>query len=125
MKRVASKAERFIEKDRFPVYAHYCGGKVTMRAFVTEAIMEGVVYAPVGGGGPLGTEAWQNANVNNLTNDRQYDEISGFPVYKTLLCQVKKRNGSGAATPSPIQPLVVADRGMGECDQLLPVAGDN
>jgi anaerobic selenocysteine-containing dehydrogenase len=79
-------------------------GKVIMRAFVTDAIMEGFVYAPVGGGGPLGTEEWKNANVNVLTDDRQYDEISGFPVYKTLLCQVKKkkriRKGAASADPS-------------------------
>ena len=67
-------------------------GKVVMRAFVTEDIMPGFVYAPVGGGGPLGTAEWRQANVNMLTDDRQYDEISGFPVYKTLLCQVKKKS---------------------------------
>ena len=67
-------------------------GKVVMRASVTENIMQGFVYAPVGGGGPLGTEEWRRANVNILTDDRQYDEISGFPVYKTLLCQVKKKS---------------------------------
>ena len=79
-------------------------GKVTMRAFVTDATMAGFVYAPVGGGGPLGTKAWQQANVNFLTDDRQYDEISGFPVYKTLLCQIKKkkriRRGSASADPT-------------------------
>ena len=53
--------------------------------------MKGVVYAPVGGGGPLGTEAWKQANVNSLTDDQQFDEISGFPNYKTLLCEVKKK----------------------------------
>ncbi|MBI9074881.1 MAG: molybdopterin-dependent oxidoreductase [Desulfatibacillum sp.] len=66
-------------------------GSVTMRAFVTDKIMEGFVYAPVGGGGPLGTEEWQAANVNMLTDLEQFDEISGFPVYKTLLCQVKRK----------------------------------
>lgn len=66
-------------------------GSVVMRAYVTDKIMQGFVYAPVGGGGPLGTEAWQNANVNVLTDLDQYDEISGFPVYKTLLCQVKHK----------------------------------
>ncbi len=66
-------------------------GSVTMQAFVTDKIMKGCVYAPVGGGGPLGTEAWKQANVNTLTDFEQFDEISGFPTYKTLLCQVKKK----------------------------------
>ena len=78
--------------------------QVAMRAFVTEKIMPGFVYAPVCGGGPLGTESWQQANVNQLTDDAQYDEISGFPVYKTLLCQVKKkkrvRRGAASADPT-------------------------
>lgn len=63
---------------------------VTMRALVTDKIMQGVVYAPVGGGGPLGTDAWKAANVNLLTDSEQVDDISGFPVYKTLLCQITR-----------------------------------
>jgi anaerobic selenocysteine-containing dehydrogenase len=66
-------------------------GSVTMQAFVTDKIMKGFVYAPVGGGGPLGTEGWKQANVNTLTDSEQFDEISGFPTYKTLLCQIKKK----------------------------------
>jgi anaerobic selenocysteine-containing dehydrogenase len=79
-------------------------GQVTMRAWVSDTIMQGFVYAPVGGGGPQGTDAWQAANVNELTDDGQYDEISGFPVYKTLLCQIKKkkrvRRGAASADPT-------------------------
>jgi anaerobic selenocysteine-containing dehydrogenase len=66
-------------------------GFVEMRADVTENVMKGFVYAPVGGGGPLGTESWRKANVNVLTDLEQFDPISGFPVYKTLMCQVKKK----------------------------------
>ena len=66
-------------------------GFVEMRAFVTDDIMEGFVYAPVGGGGPQGAESWRKANVNVLTDLEQFDPISGFPVYKTLLCEVKKK----------------------------------
>ena len=66
-------------------------GFVEMRADVTKNIMKGFVYAPVGGGGPLGPESWRKANVNVLTDLEQFDPISGFPVYKTLLCQVKKK----------------------------------
>jgi len=66
-------------------------GSVTMQAHVSDRIMPDVVYAMVGGGGPQGPEAWQQANANALTDFDQYDDISGFPVYKTLLCQVKKK----------------------------------
>lgn len=79
-------------------------GKVTMRAFVTDKIMPGFAYAPVGGGGPQGTREWQQANVNELTDHAQFDPISGFPVYKTLLCQIKKkkriRRGAASADPT-------------------------
>jgi hypothetical protein len=32
--------------------------------------------------------AWQHANVNELTDPDNYDPISGFPVFKALLCDV-------------------------------------
>jgi anaerobic selenocysteine-containing dehydrogenase len=78
-------------------------GAVRMRALVTDKIMKGFVYAPVGGGGPLGPDEWKEANINLLTDSEQFDEISGFPVYKTLLCQVtkKKRKRKGIAVQDP------------------------
>jgi len=87
-----------------PVVIKTPRAKIPMRALVTETIMPGFVYAPVGGGGPNGPPSWQQANVNQLTDDRQFDEISGFPVYKTLLCQIKKkkriRRGAASADPT-------------------------
>jgi anaerobic selenocysteine-containing dehydrogenase len=74
-----------------PVVVKTARGFVEMRAAISEDIMEGFVYAPVGGGGPQGTETWRKANVNVLTDFEQFDPISGFPVYKTLLCDVKKK----------------------------------
>jgi cysteine desulfurase NifS len=65
-------------------------GKVTMRAFVTGDIMQGTVEANMGGGGPIGPEAWQTCNINDLTDLERYDPISGFPVYKALLCEVRR-----------------------------------
>ncbi len=50
--------------------------------------MRGAVEANMGGGGPLGPDAWQQANVNELTDLGNVDPISGFPVYKALLCDV-------------------------------------
>ncbi len=63
-------------------------GRVRFRALVTDRIMPGVIDANMGGGGPLGPAAWQECNVNDLTDLQNYDPISGFPVYKALLCDV-------------------------------------
>jgi hypothetical protein len=61
---------------------------VIFTAHLTEDIFQGVVEVNMGGGGPLGPQAWQQANVNELTDLNNIDEISGFPVYKALLCEV-------------------------------------
>ena len=74
-----------------PVVVKTARGFVEMRADIREDIMEGFVYAPVGGGGPQGTDSWKKANVNVLTDLGQFDPLSGFPVYKTLMCQVGKK----------------------------------
>jgi anaerobic selenocysteine-containing dehydrogenase len=66
-------------------------GQVPFRAKVTKDILPGVVEVNMGGGGPLGPESWQKANVNILTDLNNRDPISGFPVYKALLCDVIKR----------------------------------
>ncbi len=65
-------------------------GKVSMRALVTDDIVPGSIDANMGGGGPVGPEAWQTCNINELTDLHRYDPISGFPVYKALLCDVVK-----------------------------------
>lgn len=65
-------------------------GEVAMRARITDDIARGFVDADHGCGGPVGPEAWQACNINELTDIGQYDPISGFPVYKSLLCQIKK-----------------------------------
>jgi len=87
---IASGDQVMVKTDR---------GEVTMRALVTDRIKPGVVYAAVGGGGPLGPGEWQQSNVNDLTDPEQCDPISGFPVYKVLLCEVakKRRVRRGAA----------------------------
>lgn len=65
-------------------------GTVSMRAVVTDEIGRGFIDANHAGGTPVGPKAWRECNVNELTDLRQYDPISGFPVYKSLLCQVTK-----------------------------------
>jgi len=96
-------------------------GQVRMRAIVTGDIVPGAIEANMGGGGPLGPKAWQDCNINDLT-DLRYDPISGFPIYKALLCQVERSPDSqdtlaldtGEAAPISLTaaeaPLPVTDR---------------
>jgi cysteine desulfurase NifS len=65
-------------------------GAMPFRARVTTDIVKGAVECNMGGGTPVGPKAWQEWNVNELTDISNYDEISGFPVYKALLCDVVK-----------------------------------
>lgn len=67
-------------------------GSVTMRAIVTEDIVQGAIDANHACGSPIGPKAWKNVNINELTDIDQHDPISGFPVYKSLLCDVQKEN---------------------------------
>lgn len=67
-------------------------GRVRFRARVSTDIVRGAIEANMGGGGPLGPKQWQAANVNALTDLENRDPISGFPVYKALLCEVVKAN---------------------------------
>ncbi len=78
-------------QDGDAVYVVSPRGKVPFIARVTEDIVPGVVEVNMGGGGPLGPIEWQKANVNELTDAENYDPLSGFPVYKALLCDVVKR----------------------------------
>lgn len=90
-------------------------GSVPFRAWVTTDLVRGAVECNMGGGTPVGPEPWQKWNVNELTDLGNYDEISGFPVYKALLCEVEKLEdgaaaaaGTGAATGSSEQKDAVA-----------------
>jgi cysteine desulfurase NifS len=65
-------------------------GKVGMYAYVTDDIVKGAIEASGMGGGALGSKEWREACVNDLTDIARYDPISGFPVYKALLCDVVK-----------------------------------
>ncbi len=65
-------------------------GAVPFRARVTADIVKGAVECNMGGGTPVGPKAWRDWNVNELTDVTNYDAISGFPVYKALLCNVVK-----------------------------------
>lgn len=71
-------------------------GSVVMRAIVTENIVKGAIDANHACGGPVGPKAWQECNINELTDLGNVDPISGFPVYKSLLCDVVKVDIDGA-----------------------------
>jgi cysteine desulfurase NifS len=79
-------------------------GAVPFRARVTDDIVVGAVECNMGGGGPVGPTAWREWNVNELTDLGNYDEISGFPVYKALLCDVVKLEAGAARSPRAAQP---------------------
>ncbi|WMP16179.1 molybdopterin-containing oxidoreductase family protein [Thiothrix lacustris] len=56
-------------------------GMVQFRADVTDIMKPGVAHCFHG---------WNEANVNELTDDQHLDPISGFPPFKSLLCEVRK-----------------------------------
>ncbi len=64
--------------------------RVRFVARVGRDVTRGAVEANMGGGGPLGPAAWRRANVNALTDGNNKDPLSGFPVFKALLCEVCK-----------------------------------
>ncbi len=55
-------------------------GAVEFYAEVTDIMKQGVVHCFHG---------WNDANVNELTDDASLDPISGFPAFKSLLCEVE------------------------------------
>jgi cysteine desulfurase NifS len=82
-------AERGIENGE-RVVIRTPRGQVSMRAIVTGDIVRGAIDANHACGSPVGPDAWSDTNVNDLTDLDNYDPISGFPVYKSLLCEVLK-----------------------------------
>jgi cysteine desulfurase NifS len=73
-------------------------GTVPFRARVSPDIVSGAVECNMGGGTAVGPRAWREWNVNELTDVQNYDEISGFPVYKALLCEVERVEEATQAT---------------------------
>lgn len=73
-------AERHIQNDD-TVEISSPRGQVIFRAEVTDKMKQGVVHAFHG---------WNSANINELTDDQSLDPISGFPPFKSLLCQIKQ-----------------------------------
>ncbi|MEN6349433.1 MAG: molybdopterin-dependent oxidoreductase [Syntrophomonas sp.] len=65
-------------------------GQVQFWAQVSEKVLPGAVEVNQGGGTPIQVQEWQHSNVNYLTDFNNRDPISGFPVFKALLCQIEK-----------------------------------
>jgi len=86
---VDAKARGISDANR--VWVESPRGRVGVRAKVTDDVMAGQVELNVGGGSPIQAEEWRDANANFVTDFENRDPISGFPVYKALLCQVKNR----------------------------------
>jgi anaerobic selenocysteine-containing dehydrogenase len=63
-------------------------GAITLHAWITDVLPPGVVSAPHG---------WANADVNLLIPDAGLDPISGFPPFKSSLCQVQRRDRLASA----------------------------
>jgi anaerobic selenocysteine-containing dehydrogenase len=80
--------------DRDWVQVRSPRGTVRFKAKVTDAIKPGVVHCHHG---------WNEANVNELTDHRTLDPISGFPAFKSLLCEVEPlppAEGGAESAPS-------------------------
>ncbi|MBT7956375.1 MAG: molybdopterin-dependent oxidoreductase, partial [Rhodospirillaceae bacterium] len=74
-------AERGIQDgDRMEIASPL--GRIEVTAWVTDAILKGVVHAPHG---------WAEANCNALIPDGEaLDPITGYPPFKSSLCQVTR-----------------------------------
>lgn len=97
-------AERGIEEGD-PVRISSPLGEITMRAAVTDSLAPGVVSAPHG---------WAEADVNRLIPDGGLDPISGFPPFKSSLCQVEllagPRAGPRGWAPAAAPVLLILQR---------------
>jgi cysteine desulfurase NifS len=101
-------------------------GSVPFRAKVTNNISRGSIDCMHGGGTPVGPKAWQEWNVNELTDLNNYDRISGFPVYKALLCDVKKiESGTGETQHSAADEDDLPDIGKEPEKQMRRIYLDN
>ena len=96
-------------------------GSVPFRAKVTADITKGAVECMFGGGTPVGPKAWREWNVNELTDLNNYDKISGFPVYKALLCDVEKLEpGTEEAWRAVVIPSLACDSELSVSEILTP-----
>jgi len=76
----AARARRVA--DQLGIHFHVIDAEAEFKAHVVDYILPGVVQLP---------HHWPDeANANNLSDDIHLDPISGFPAFKSQLCQVTK-----------------------------------
>lgn len=76
--------------DGAPVIVRTQRGEARFHARVTADVVRGSVEMNAGGGKPIHPEGWRHANANLLTDFHNRDPVSGFPVFKALLCEIEK-----------------------------------
>lgn len=64
-------------------------GKSVFFAKVTNDIPKNEIEANYGGGSKYQNDFWSKCNLNDITDETNIDEISGFPCFKALLCEVE------------------------------------
>ncbi|MDT8357348.1 MAG: aminotransferase class V-fold PLP-dependent enzyme, partial [Methanomicrobiaceae archaeon] len=107
-----ARARGIANGDR--VFVRSPRGQIPLRAIVSDDIVQGAIEANMGGGCHQAPKAWQEGNVNELTDLSRYDPISGFPVYKVLLCDVEKVGEGETVTI-----------GTGEIDDSAGIVGES
>jgi anaerobic selenocysteine-containing dehydrogenase len=75
-----AKARDILDRDWVEVSSPV--GAIEMKAWVTDDVSPGVVHAFHG---------WAGHNINDVIPDEGLDPISGFPPFKSSLCQVRKK----------------------------------
>jgi anaerobic selenocysteine-containing dehydrogenase len=73
-------AARYGIADSVPMTIESPHGSVVMRARLTDRILPDVVSLPHG---------WNDASVNDLTDDYQGDPVIGYPILKSKACRVR------------------------------------
>ncbi len=76
--------------DGDPILLVTEGGKVPYWAKVTEDLPRFEVEVQMGGGSLSQVVPWKNADLNRIVDAKNQDEISGFPCFKALICEIVK-----------------------------------
>jgi anaerobic selenocysteine-containing dehydrogenase len=77
-------AERRGIQEGDPVSLQTPRNRIRVKAHLSETVLPGVIHMPHG---------MKEADVNLLIEPDYIDPISGFPGFKSLLCEVKKIGG--------------------------------